>query len=73
MVKNCKMCGCKMVWENPYIPGHYHASSSNIENWPICRDCMVEHCCQTNCLGCRYGEYPNCQFISMKRLYMSTD
>jgi hypothetical protein len=69
--KKCKLCGDRMVWENPHIPGHYHASSSDIENWPICRDCMIEHCCSTNCLGCEYGKYPDCRFFDMKRYYMS--
>ena len=71
--KNCTVCGGAMVWENPYIPGHFHESSRNIEDWSICHECMVEHCCATNCLGCGYGKYPDCQFLEMKRHYMSGD
>jgi len=73
MAKNCKLCGCAMVWENPHLPGHYHESSCNIEDWPICHDCMVEHCCQTNCLGCGYGQYPDCRFSDMKHHYMTEE
>lgn len=73
LTKNCKSCGCKMVWEHPDIPGHFMASSCDIEDWPICHDCMVEHCCQTNCLGCEYGKYPSCQFNELKKHYMEED
>jgi len=69
MTKNCKLCGCKTVWENLHIPGHFHASSCDLEDWHICHDCMVEHCVTTNCLGCEYGEYPDCRFLEMKQLY----
>jgi len=71
IVKNCKLCGAKMVWENPHLPGHYHVSSCDLEEWPICHDCMVEYCCRTNCLGCGYGKYPDCRFLDMKRHYMN--
>ena len=70
MEKNCKLCGCAMVWVNPVLPGRYLESSSNIEDWPTCRDCMIEHCCQTNCYGCSYGKYPDCRFLDMKRHYL---
>ena len=73
MVKNCKLCGCNMVWENPHIPGHFQASSCDIEDWHICHECMVEHCCQTTCLGCEYGKYPDCRFLEMKRHNMKKD
>jgi hypothetical protein len=71
--KNCKLCGGAMVWESPRVPGDFHASSSDIEDWPVCRDCMAEHCCHTNCLGCEYGTYPDCRFIEMKQLYMDNE
>jgi hypothetical protein len=41
-----------------------------MEDWPVCHDCMAEHCCQTNCLACGYGEYPGCRFSALKRHYM---
>jgi len=73
MIKNCKLCGWNMVWENPDIPGHFHESSNNLEDWHICRECMAEHCCQTNCHGCEYGKYPDCRFLYMKRHYLEED
>jgi len=73
MKKNCKLCGGAMVWEHPEIPGLFLSSSCNIEEWPICHDCMVEHCCQTNCLGCEYGKYPDCRFLNLKKHYMDED
>ena len=71
--KNCKLCGKKMVWEHPYLPGHFLESSCNLEDWPICHECMVEHCVGTNCMGCGYGKYPDCRFLDMKRHYMNND
>jgi hypothetical protein len=70
MIKNCKLCGCKMVWENPNLPRHYLESSCNIENWSVCRECMVEHCVSTNCYACEYGKYPDCRFIEIKKHYL---
>ena len=73
LLKNCKLCGCKMVWENPHLPGHFQASSCNVDDWDICHDCMVEYCCATNCYGCKLGKYPECRFLEMKRHYMAKD
>ena len=69
MKKNCIICDCEMVWENPHIPGHFQESSCYIDDWPICHDCMVDHCCQTDCLWCEYGKYPDCRFYEMKMHY----
>ena len=73
MLKNCKLCGGRMIFENRYVPGWFHESSENIENWSICHTCMVEHCVNTNCLGCEYGKYPDCRFLWLKEHYMSED
>jgi len=62
-----------MVFENPYVPGLFHESSNNIEDWPICYSCMIEHCCGTDCNGCKYGNYPDCRFLWMKRYYMNEE
>lgn len=70
MEKNCKICGCQMVWEHPSIPGHFQESSCYLgSDWRICHDCMVEHCVNTNCLACNYGKYPDCRFLKMKLYY----
>jgi hypothetical protein len=71
MGKNCRECGCAMVWEVPGIPGHFVESSCNIDEWPLCHDCMVKYCCSANCLGCKYGAYPDCRFLELKRHYMN--
>ena len=73
MEKNCKLCGCQMAWGHPSLPGMLMESSCNIEEWPICHDCMVEHCCSTNCYACEYGKYPDCRFLSLKKHYMEKD
>jgi hypothetical protein len=73
MNKNCALCGTKMVWEHPNIPGHFVASSCDIDGWHICHECMAEHCAGTNCLSCEYGKYPECDFLELKRHYMQND
>ena len=66
---SCNICGCELVQGTIDTPGNYTTSPYYLgENWPICRDCMVEHCNYTNCYGCQYGKYPECRFLSLKQL-----
>jgi hypothetical protein len=64
-----------MTWAHPILPGHVMESSCNIEDWPICHDCMMEHCRRTNCLGCEYngGDYKDCRFLDIKRHCMNPE
>ena len=39
----------------------------------ICYDCLIEHCVETNCLGCDWYKYPDCPHIEAKRIYMKED
>lgn len=39
----------------------------------ICHDCLVEHCVNTNCLGCDWYKYPECPHIETKKIYMEED
>ena len=70
-VKNCRLCKTKLVWEDTHTPGRFHESSGNLEDWPICHECMVDYCFHMNCLACNYGKYPDCRFLEMKKHYMS--
>ena len=77
MIPVCKMCGHKlgqfvgMFEGEPYII----CSSDYIKDWDYCESCMIEHCCTTNCFGCRFnpGNYNDCRFIDMKKNYMRRD
>lgn len=71
--KHCKLCGGAMVWENPNLKGHFQESSCNIEGWPVCHDCMIEHCCNTDCSACKYGNVTDCRFHDLKKHYMGKD
>ena len=33
----------------------------------LCRDCLEEHCVQTNCLQCDIGNWPGCRYADIKR------
>lgn len=61
----CKMCGEKMVWEHPDVPGLF-MQSSIYTGGDYCFECMADHCAQTNCLACEIGSYPNCIYAWIK-------
>ena len=61
----CAVCGCDMVWNHPLVPEMLVASSCYIGG-DTCYDCMSEHCADTNCLGCRKGEWPKCSYLYLK-------
>ena len=71
--KHCKECGAELLWGYPNLPGTMMESSSNLEDWPICKDCMIEHCVNTSCLACDYGKYPDCRFLDMDWYYQYDD
>ena len=70
MAKTCKLCGDELACQNFDLPGRYPKTIRGFDDWPICHQCMVEHCCDTNCMGCGFGKYPECRFLGMKRHYM---
>lgn len=74
MKKDCRICGSRMVWSHPIIPDCMQESSCYLGgDWPICHDCMMEHCVHTNCFACNYGKYPDCRFLKMKMHYKNND
>lgn len=66
----CSVCNCWLASREPngvsYASSHYNGTD-------ICDDCMVEHCLATNCLGCTLGNYPDCQFLPMKKSYQEDE
>ena len=74
MIPVCKMCGRKLGVFIGTMNGELRiiCSSDYVENWDYCYSCMIEHCCTTNCFGCRLnpGNYNDCRFFDMKRNYM---
>ncbi len=61
----CKMCGVKMVWEHPDVPGLF-MQSSTYTGGEYCFDCLMNHCSETNCLSCEIGKYPDCMYSWIK-------
>ena len=65
----CKMCGNilgQLIGDTIYL-------SSDYTGGKVCRSCMIEHCCTTNCLGCELGTYPDCKFLPMKKFYLEDE
>lgn len=66
----CKMCGQELgirlddrriICKSDYIEGNDY-----------CHVCQVEHCMNTNCLGCQMGNYPDCRHLDLKKSYMES-
>ena len=72
-VLRCRMCGHKVSvckTEDGWI---LSSSSEGDEGKGICHECLVEHCCNTNCFGCDWYKYPECPHIEIKKIYMVED
>lgn len=64
--KNCTVCHRSLTQAATHIARKFFEKDSSVDDWPICLDCMIDHCIHANCLYCNYGEYPSCQFLKMK-------
>ena len=69
-VLRCRMCGAKVSACKTETGWILSSSSEGDEGKGICHECLVEHCCGTNCLGCNWYQYPNCPHIQTKKIYM---
>lgn len=60
----CGVCQKPLIyWKNGAMEASPSFCNSN-----VCRECRITHCAQTNCLACKDGEYPHCQWAYLKRL-----
>jgi hypothetical protein len=68
----CRICNTRVSirTDNGWI---LKSNSEGDESKGICYECLVEHCCNTNCLGCDLYKYPNCPHIETKKIYMEED
>lgn len=65
----CRMCGTKVSIRTG-AGWILSSNSEGDEGKGICHTCLVEHCCNTNCLGCDWYKYPECPHIETKKIYM---
>ena len=67
--QNCERCGRPLIRKSPadMAPPDFIASPDYVGT-SLCRNCMEEHCVQTNCLQCEIGHWPNCPYTYIKRL-----
>lgn len=61
----CKVCGCKMGVKTAVGI----IASSCFIGTDTCYECQIEHCLETNCLGCKVGNYPDCPHLETKKFY----
>lgn len=71
-MKLCSICNKDMEQIRLRYPVRVLKTFSDIEDWSVCLFCMIDHCTSTTCFGCRFGKYPGCQFLDMKKHYMKT-
>jgi hypothetical protein len=66
--KSCKTCGADLLYP---VNDSFIASSDFLEAFPgWCRDCLVKHCCDTECETCTVTtDHLNCAFTEMKKIY----
>lgn len=68
----CRICNHNVAIKT--VTGWILSSSSEgIEERGVCHDCLIEHCVNTNCLGCDWYKYPECPHIEIKKIYMEED
>jgi hypothetical protein len=67
--KVCELCNCDLVWGAHGSVGGLQECPNNFDGWPICKECMIDHCIHANCMVCNYGKYPDCKFLDMKMKY----
>ena len=65
----CRVCGSPMGVKTAIGI----LAKSNYIDADICRDCLVENCCHTNCVDCKIGDHPNCSYLSLKEYYLSNN
>ena len=66
----CRMCNKNVAAAKLDESFILSSESEGDESKGICHSCLVEHCCNTNCLGCDWYKYPNCPHIETKKIYM---
>ena len=66
----CRICGTNVAACKTETGWILSSSSEGDEGMGICHECLVEHCCNTNCFGCDWYKYPNCPHIETKKIYM---
>lgn len=69
----CKICGDRMGVKTAVGV----IATSNYIGGDVCYDCQLEHCLNTNCLGCEIGNnlnnYTECEHLDRKKCYMEED
>ena len=68
----CRICNTRVSirTQNGWI---LKSNSEGDESKGICHECLVEHCVQTNCLGCDWYKYPHCPHTKTKMIYLMED
>lgn len=66
---NCTACKKPLIfWKGKQLDASPSFCGSN-----VCRECRISHCAETNCLSCKDGNYPHCQWAYLKRLALAKE
>lgn len=65
----CQECKTMLVyWKNGTL-----VADPSFCGAPICRECIMKHCRQTECLSCALGNFGNCKWKYLKALAIATE
>jgi len=62
----CLLCKSEISWTHKNETMH---SSDYLENIDICKTCLIDHCCETDCDSCSIRNVSNCEFKEIKIHY----
>lgn len=66
--QDCDHCGHPLIrksLDTSFLP--YFTATPDYVGASLCRNCMEDHCVQTNCLQCRIGRWPDCPYDYIKQ------
>jgi hypothetical protein len=69
-IPTCKICGARMAVETAVGL----IAKSNYIGEDICYDCIIDHCCSTDCAKCTIAkDHTNCEHLDRKIYYMTPE
>ena len=65
--RECAHCGRLLSYRANTKFSIFVTTLDYVRGVSLCRDCLEEHCAQTNCLQCDIGQWPNCRYAFIKQ------
>lgn len=66
----CSFCSAELEWVQDGITLQ---SSDYVENLDVCKTCLIDHCCKTDCGKCTIRTVEFCEFVDQKTHYLQEE